>query len=165
MAYMDNSGLYVKIGPETAVPSTGGEYKTYAELREIEFTLNFTAAAFPFGATNYIINDNVFFPKSVRVQEVETYVETAGVAGTTFDLGLIATDRTTVLAQTGFLAAFPLASFTPAGAKVIATIPGTAFGGTLLGTTTTQTGYICLRVNTSNFTAGTIKIRIRYLRD
>lgn len=164
MGYLDNSGLYTKIGPETAVPSTGGEYKTYAELREIELTLNFTAAAFPFG-TSVIVNDNIFFPKGVRVQEVETYVETAGVAGTSFDLGLMATDRTTVLAQTGFLAAFPLASFTPAGAKVIATIPGTAFGGTLLGTTTSQVGYLIVRANTSNFTAGTIKIRIRYLRD
>lgn len=164
MGYLDNSGLFVKIGTETAVPSTGGEYKTYAELREIELTLNLTAAAFPFGATNYIVNDNVFFPKGVRIQEVETYVETAAAGATaTLDLGLMATDRTTVTSATAFLAAVTVASLSPAGTKAVVTA-GSTFAGALIGTTTAGVNYITLRVNTASFTTGTIKVRIRYYR-
>ena len=163
MGYLDNAGLYVKIGPEVAVPSTGGEYVTWAELREIELTLNLTAAAFPFGATNYILNDNVFLPASVRIQEVETFVETAGAGATaTLDIGLMRTDRTTVTSANGLLAAKTVASMT-AGEKVVLTAGGT-FAGALIGTTTANVNYITARVNTANFTAGTIKIRIRYYR-
>jgi hypothetical protein len=164
MGYLDNSGLYVKIGTEVAVPSTGGEYKTYGELREIELTLNLTAAAFPFGATNYIINDNVFFPKGVRIQEVETYVETAAAGATaTLDVGLMQTDRTTVTSATAFLAGVTVASLTPAGTKAVVTAGGT-FAGALIGTTTAQVNYITIRVNTASFTTGTVKVRIRYYR-
>jgi hypothetical protein len=163
MGYLDNTGLYVKIGPEVAVPSTGGEYKTYAELREIELTINLTAAGFPFGATNYILNDNVFMPSGVRIQEVETYVETAGAGATaTLDIGLMRTDRTTVTSANGLIAAKTVASMTT-GEKAVIT-PGGTFAGALIGTTTSNVNYVTARVNTANFTAGTIKIRIRYYR-
>lgn|SRR6185295_3080723 len=163
MAYMDNTGLYIKVGTETAVPSTGGEYVTTGELREIELTLNLTAAAFPFGATNYILNDNVFLPSGVRIQEVETFVETAGAGATaTLDIGLMRTDRTTVTSANGLIAAKTVASMTT-GEKAVITAGGT-FAGSLIGTTTANVNHITARVNTANFTAGTIKIRIRYYR-
>ena len=155
MGYLDNSGLFIKIGPEVAVPSTGGEYKTYAELREIELSLNLTSYAF--GATNYIVNDNLFFPSGVRIQEVETVTDVATTgASATFDLGLMRTDRTTVTNATAFLTA--TASGVAAGNKVVVTTGG------LIGTTTANVNYITVRVNAANFTAGTVKIRIRYYR-
>jgi len=164
MGYLDNSGLYIKIGPEVAVPSTGGEYKTYAELREIEFTLNLANPTYTFGATNYIINDNLFFPTGVRIQEVETVVDTAATGATaTFDLGLMRTDRTTVTSATAFLAAVTVASLATVGTKAVVSTGGT-FAGALIGTTTASVNYVTLRVNTANFTAGVVKIRIRYYR-
>lgn len=155
MGYLDNSGLYVKIGPETAISSTGGEYRTPAELREIELTISPTAALYPFGASFYIVNDNIFFPKSVRIQEVETYVDTAVVGAGTIDLGLIQTDRVTVTSATAFLTAYTPGA---AGTKTVVTTGG------LVGTTTTNVNHISLRMNTANITAGILKIRIRYYR-
>ncbi len=162
MGYLDNSGLYVKIGPETAVPQVSGEYRTYGELREIELVLNLTS--YPFGATNYIVSDNTFFPTGVRIQEVETYVDTAATGATaTLDVGLMRTDRTTVTSATAFLAAATVASFATVGTKAIVTAGGT-FAGALIGTTTSTVNYITVRVNTASFTAGVVRVRIRYYK-
>lgn len=162
-SWMDNGGLYQKYGIDQTTPKLGGEYRTNAELREIEFSVTLTAAAYPFGATNYILDDNVFLPTGVRIQEVETYVETAGVGATaTLDVGLIRTDRTTVTSANGLIAAKTVASMT-AGEKVIVGV-GSTFAGSLIGTTTTNINHVTIRVNTANLTAGVIKIRIRYYR-
>jgi hypothetical protein len=119
---------------------------------------------FPFGATNYIVNDNVFFPKGVRIQEVETYVETAATGATaTLDLGLMQTDRTTVTSATAFLAGVTVASLATVGTKAVVTAGGT-FAGALIGTTTAQVNHITIRVNTATFTAGVVKVRIRYYK-
>src|SRR5882724_600564 len=163
MGYLDNAGLYVKIGPETATPKVAGEYKTYGELREVEVVLNLPSYAF--GATNYIVDDTTVIPAGMRIQEVETYVDTVGVGATaTFDLGLMRTDRTTVTSATAFLAAFPVGSVTPVGAKTVVTKAGDPFVGALVGTTTASVNHITIRVNTANFTAGVVRVRIRYYR-
>lgn len=163
MAQIDNTGLYQKFGIEQTVTSTGGEYREGAGIRTIELTVTLSAAAFPFGATNYIINDNVFIPAGVRIQEVETFVETAGAGATaTLDVGLIRTDRTTVTSATALVAAKTVASMTT-GEKVILT-PGVTFAGALIGTTTANVNHVSIRVNTANFTAGVIRLRIRYYK-
>lgn len=161
--YTDIGGLRQKFGVEQTVSGTGGEYKTFGELREIEFTLTLNAVNFPFGATNYILDENVFMPAGVRIQEVETYVETAGAGATaTLDIGLLRTDGTTVTSANGLVIAKTVASMV-AGEKVVLS-SNTGFGGALIGTTTANVNYVTARVNTANFTAGVIKIRIRYYR-
>lgn len=163
MGYLDNSGLYIKIGPEVAVPQVGGEYKTYAELREIELTLNLTATSVII--TPVIMSDTIFFPKNVQVQEVELYTSTlvAGATGT-LNVGLVGTDRTTVIDAAAFLSAFPLGS-SAQGTKTLV-VKGSAGAGTYItaGTVSPTIGYITADWDTAAFTAGTIKIRIRYLR-
>lgn len=164
MGYLDNSGLYTKIGPETAVVSTGGEYKTYGELREIELKLNLaTAGAI---ATPVIVNDNIFFPKGVVIQEVEYYTDVASVTGSTFDLGLVATDRVTEIDFNGILAAVTLAATSGAnvGIKTVVVKGGTFAGALVGGAALASVGYICMNFNTTAFTAGTVRIRIRYFR-
>lgn len=157
MAQLDNTGLYQKFGIEQTANSTGGEYREGAGLRTIELVVTLSATAFPFGATNYIINDNVFIPAGVRLQEIETITDTATVGATaTFDLGLMRTDRTTVTSATAFLTA--VASGVAAGTKVVTTTGG------LLGTTTAAVNHVTIRVNTANFTAGVVRFRIRYYR-
>lgn len=161
--WLDNSGLFQVYGVDQATTENGGEYKTYGELREIELSLTLNAANFPFGATNYVPFDNIYIPAGVRIQEVETYVETAGAGATaTLDVGLIRTDRTTVVSATAFVAAKTVASMTT-GEKVVLGV-GTSFAGALIGTTIANVGHPTVRVNTANFTAGVIKIRIRYYR-
>lgn len=161
--WMDNSGLFQVYGVDQATTENGGEYKTFGELREVELNLNLTAANFPFGATNYIPFDNVFIPAGVRIQEVETYVETVGAGATaTLDVGLVRTDRTTVTSANGLVIAKTVASMV-AGEKAVLT-SNTGFGGALIGTTTANVNYVSVRVNTASFTSGVIKIRIRYYR-
>lgn len=163
MAYMDNTGTYVKIGTETAVPLTGGEYRTYGELREIELTLTLsqaTAIGSPF-----IINDQVFMPKGVIIQEVEWYCTTVGAgSSSTLDLGFVATDRTTEIDFNGLLAAVAVATLT-AGTKTVVVKGGTG-AGAMLGsaTPTTTVGYFCMNYNTAVFTGGVLKVRVRYFR-
>ena len=162
MGYLDNAGLYVKIGPETATPKVAGEYRTPGELREIELVLNL--ASYPFGATNYIVDDTTVMPAGMRIQEVETYVDTAATGATaTLDIGLMRTDRTTVTSATAFVAAATVASFATVGTKAIITA-GSTFAGALIGTTTASVNHITVRVNTASFTAGVIRVRIRYYR-
>ena len=162
-SWYDNAGLFQVYGVDQATTENAGEYRTPGKLREVEINLVLTAANFAFGATNYIPFDNVFIPAGVRIQEVETYVETAGAGATaTLDVGLIRTDRSTVTSATAFVAGKTVASMT-AGEKVILT-PGSTFAGALIGTTTANVNYVSVRVNTANFTAGTIKVMIRYYR-
>ena len=87
----------------------------------------------------------------------------------TLDLGLIRTDRSTEIDFDGFVAAATLAQLDGGiGVRRLYlkeatdSIPVPAVGGALLGTTTTNTGYLTLRVNTANFTAGVLKVRIGY---
>jgi hypothetical protein len=162
-SWFDNSGLFQVYGVDQATTENGGEYKTFGELREIEISLTLNATNFAFGATNYIPFDNIFVPAGVRIQEVETFVETAGAGATaTLDVGLMRTDRSTVTSATGLVAGKTVASMT-AGEKVVLTV-GSTFAGALIGTTTANVNYITVRVNTANFTAGVIKVRVRYYR-
>lgn len=166
MGYLDNTGLYVKIGTETAVPLTGGEYRTLGELREVELTLNLASAPL-LSAGPLIVNDSLFFPKGVIVQEVETYCTTAAVGSTaTFDLGLMATDRATEIDFNGFIAALAQsgAPLSTVGTKNTMSKGSTGAGALVGGTATTQVGYICMNYNVAAFTAGQIKVRIRYFR-
>lgn len=162
-SWLDNAGLFQVFGVDQATTENAGEYRALGKFREVEITLALTAANFPFGATNYIPFDNVVIPAGMRIAEVETYVETAGAGATaTLDVGLIRTDRTTVTSATALVAAKTVASMTT-GEKVILT-PGVTFAGALIGTTTANVNHVSVRVNTANFTAGVIKITIRYYR-
>src|SRR6478736_3768928 len=123
MSYLDNSGLLIKIGTEVATPSTGGEYKTFGELREIEVVLDLTKATAI--GTPYVVNDNIFFPKGVVVQEVEWYASVAGAgSSSTLDVGLMNTDRATEIDYNGLLAAVAVGTLT-AGTKTVVVKGGT----------------------------------------
>lgn len=162
MSYVDNTGVIVKIGPEVAVPSTGGEYRTYGELREIEVKLDLTKATAI--ATPFIVNDNLFFPKGVVVQEVEWYADVAANgSSSTLDVGLISTDRSTEIDFNGLLAAVAQATMT-AGTKTVVVKGGTGAGALIGGSAIASSGYICMNFNTAAFTAGTLRVRIRYFR-
>jgi len=167
MAYMDIGGLYQKYGLEQTVTQAGGEYKTFGDTREIEIqldltklTLTNTPAAVVLGA------DNIFFPAGMQIEQVEVVVETAGTSGgsATLDIGLVRTDRTTEIDFQAFVKGAAVATLT-AGQKLTITKGGTAAGDMLgTGTATANVGYITANANTAVFTAGLVKIRIRYRR-
>lgn len=163
MAWTDNTGLYQKYGTEQTVTAAGGEYRTVAELREIEFKITLSdltsTAAVVEGA------DNIFFPTGVVIEQVEIVVDTAAVGATaTLDIGLIRTDRTTEIDYEAFTNAMAVATLT-AGNK-ITLIKGSTSAGDMVGTgtATANVGHITANYNTAAFTAGVIVVRIKYRR-
>lgn len=163
MAWLDNAGLYQKFGTEQTVTAAGGEYKTYGELREIEFKI--TLSAVPTGTGTIIPGtDNIFMPAGVMVEEVQTIADTAATGATaTLNLGLIRTDRTTEIDFNGLLAAAPLANMDVTGERFTYTA-GVAGAGALVGAATvgSNPGYFCADWDTAAFTAGVITVRIKY---
>lgn len=163
MAWMDNTGLYQKYGTEQTVTAAGGEYRTVAELREIEIKIDLTDLT----ATAAVVSgaDNIFVPAGMVIEQVEIVVDTAAVGATaTLDIGLIQTDRSTEIDYEAFTNALAVASLT-AGNK-ITLIKGSTSAGDMVGTgtATANVGHITANYNTAAFTAGVIVVRIKYRR-
>jgi len=154
--WMSPDGLYKKFGTTKTIPNTGGEYKSYGEVREIELLVNLAGQT----VTPVILNDEVFYPVGMQLQEVEVYVETVGVPGaaTSINMGLIQTDRTTVISATYFLAASVIADHTPKGKKTV------YVNGAGVTVPNTVPGYITLAAVGGTYTSGVLKVRIRYYR-
>jgi len=166
MGYLDNSGLYVKIGPEVAVPEAAGEYNNLGPLRMVEFvipdlTVLTTSDAVLKGA------DNFFFPTGVRIEKVTIVTDVAGTSGgsATLILGLMQTDRSTMIDATGVVNAVAVATLTIGSEQVY--VKGTSGAGTRVGTgvaATTLPAYITAKAGTAVFTAGAVRVRVEYYR-
>lgn len=159
MATWLNNGLLRKFGPDRTIPQAGGEYRTVAELREIEVKIDLTKLT----EAETVVSDTIFFPKGMKIEQIDIFVDTAAATGVAIDLGLVKTDRTTEIDYNGFLAALATATMA-AGAKVTLAAGGTS-AGALVGGTTSSVGYItCSRTTSTAFTTGSIRVRIRYSR-
>jgi len=166
MGYLDNSGLYIKIGPEVAVPEAAGEYNNLGPLRMVEFvipdlTVLTTSDAVLKGA------DNFFFPTGVRIEKVTIVTDVAGTSGgsATLILGLMQTDRSTMIDATGVVNAVAVATLTIGSEQVY--VKGTSGAGTRVGTgvaATTLPAYITAKAGTAVFTAGAVRVRVEYYR-
>lgn len=160
MAWNNQDGLYLKYGTEKTVPTKAGEYVTTGALREWEVKLDLTTLGLT-PTPLAVLGDTTLLPAGLRLEEVEVVVETAAVGATaTLDIGLVREDRVTVIAETGILAAFPIASLDAAGEKTVVRV-GSAGVGTLIGTTLAFPAHITADVDVAAFTAGVIWIRIR----
>lgn len=159
MAWMNADGLYKKYGTDKTTPTKAGEYRTVGALREIEVKIDLTTLAT--GST--ILSDVEFFPKNVRVEEIDIINLTAATSGgsAVLNLGLIRTDRTTAYDADGFVAALALTAFDAAGEKLTIRV-GSTGAGALLGTTLANVGLLVADYDTASFTAGVIIVRIRF---
>lgn len=159
--WFDNTGLYQKYGTDQTIPMAGAEYKTFGELRTIEFKISLL----PLTTTQTIVTgmDNVFLPAGVRIEQVEVIAETLATSGgsATLNVGLIRTDRTTNISATGIVNALALTAIDTAGEKNILT---TAAGGALIGTTTANVSHFTANWGTAAYTAGVVVIRVKYYK-
>lgn len=160
-SWMNGDGLYKKYGTDKATANNCGEYITTGPQRMIEVAIP-DLTALGDSSTPTIISDQTFFPKK-RIEKIEVVNTTAATSGgsATLSVGLIRMDRTTELDYDGFIAQGALATFNAAGETVTYTA-GTTAAGALLGTTTTNPGYIVAYYGTAAFTAGAVKVRIYY---
>ncbi len=159
--YDDIGGLHQVYGVDAAATQNGGEYRNNSNEREIEVTIDLATLT----ETETVLFDNVFMPAGMKITEIEILVETAAATGVAIDVGFIRTDRTTEIDYDGLLAAFVTATMT-IGNKVVLRKGGTQAGAMVgSGVATANVGLITAsRTTATAFTAGRIKLTVRYER-
>ncbi len=159
--YFDADGLFRRYGTDKTVPATGGEFKQYGEVRDIEFMLDLTVLT----TTAQIIDEQVYIPKGVWIESVDIDVQVAGATGTTFSVGVVksSTRDSGDATDAAFIAAEVTGVWSVLGKKLTYDA-STSKAGSLIGTvTSTNTpGYVTAKITGSTFTTGLIKVRIRY---
>ena len=160
--WQDTDGLFRQYGTSKAVPTTAGDYVTYGELREIEFTLTPSTLT-----TSPAIQANTtVIPSGVFIESIQTVVEgTPPAGGTSISIGTMRADRSTVISNTALLNAQALASHDAAGENNTLTQPAGGGAGALIGTITSFTdnfAYITALCAGTYTGAGTMKVRIKY---
>ena len=156
-SWMDSDGLYRQYGVTKAVPTTAGDYLMYGETREIELTIDLTTLT-----TSPVIQANTTFfgEDTVLIESVEVFTEVAAVGGTSFSVGLVKLDRTTVISNTAFLAAVVIADHNVLGERTVYSA-GIATAGANVGTVVADPGYITA-LAAGTYSAGRVKVRIKY---
>lgn len=161
MGWLNDDGLYVKFGTAEATAGAAGETAIDGDLREMVVDIaDMTVLTTTAGGT--ILDDNVWMPKNARIEEVVVEVVTAA-EGATADLnvGLIRSDRSTELDFDGLVAAADVATIDGAG-KRLNLITGATAAGALIGTTLAYNGLFVADYDTAAFTAGAVRIRVKY---
>jgi hypothetical protein len=163
-SWLDPDGLYRQYGTQKAVPEVAGDYLSYGETRNIEMTISLASLT----TTPTIISNTTFFPMNgqVFIESVTIDTEVAAAGGTSLSVGLIGNDRSTTSSPYGntvFVNGALTATMTAGASQTLtggSTGAGTAVG-TTLASSTQGSGYITATA-AGTFTAGTVKVRIRY---
>jgi hypothetical protein len=173
---LNSDGLFVKIGTTKAVPNRGGEYKTFGDVREMEFKVivgtTSTFGASTVGSTqnvDVIQSDQVFFPAGVFLEEVTIEVMEACNTLTSISVGMVQTnDRSTLIGASGagFVSALAQASIAAAGNRVTM-VTGSTSAGNLMGTVPIAAasafrGHVTARFTGTQGTTGAFLVRIKY---
>lgn len=162
-SWLNNDNLYLQYGVTKAVPEVAGEFQSPGANRIIEVLINLV----PLTSTAAIQSNTEIFPdgSNMYIEQVEVICETAATGGTSFDVGLIQTDRATIPANysTAFVNAMVLADVTTAGQKTALTEGSTYAGGLIGSTAASATGpYYITALASGTFTAGVARVRIYY---
>lgn len=172
--YME-MGLFEQFGTDKAWPETWGEYQIFGPNRVVEGLLDLTGASYPTltmstsAAAPTIISNTEIFPAmtagQLYIEKVEVVVETAALSGTSFNLGLIQMDRTTVPTNysIGLINGALTATVDTAG-KIVTYFNGVTAAGALIGSgPTLATGpYYLTAHTTGTYTTGKLRTRIHY---
>ena len=163
--WLNNDGLFIKYGASEAASQDttkqpAGDYNTGGDPRSVtEVVLDLTDLN---TSTAVILNDVLVLPKNVRIEEVEVEVVTAAAGATaTLDVGLIKTDRTTVIDGEAFVKAAAVTTLDAAG-KRLNLIVGSTAAGDLIGTTTAFPGLLTAKAGTAAFSAGLVRVRVKW---
>lgn len=160
--YLTVSGLYLKQGTTKAIPATGGEYVSLhdgvyvSELVIADLTTLTTSSV--------IINDVLPIPANSMIEAVEVIADTAATSGgsATLSVGLYKYDRTTAISETALVSALALTSIDLAGEKTILTAGSTSAGAKVGISTGADPGLISAKYATAAFTAGAVRIRVKW---
>jgi len=174
MVWTNNDNLRVKFGTEEATLTTGGDFNmggtplNVAELKVLGNTVTSVAGTIPGRSLG---TEGILIPKGVILASVELFAEaavTSAGGSATLDIGLKKVDDTQ-LDYDGLVVSLDVDSATDGtglgtiGNRIFLTQGSTA-NGALLGTITTDAGYLCLNYAGEAITGGVIVIRVSYYR-
>jgi hypothetical protein len=158
--WLNSDGLYQKFGVDEATATKAGEVPTAGSERWIEVDITLTDLN---TSTDVILSDTVTVPKNARIEEIQVVPTTAATSGgsATLDVGVVRTDRSTALDSDGFVAAAALSTFNAVGER-LTLVAGSTAAGALIGTSLANAGLLVAKAGTAVFTAGVVKIRVKY---
>lgn len=172
--YTTKSNLFLQFGTDKAQPELWGEYTQFGPNRIIEGVLDLTGSAYPAGMSTSstvptIISNTAFFPSlpsgELIIEKIEAFADVASASGTSWNLGLIQSDRLTIPSGygTGLIAAEVNATFATAGLAVTY-YENTAKAGTLIASqpAVATAPYYLTAFTTGTFTTGQIRLRVFY---
>ena len=178
-SWYDNDGLLRQYGAQKANPTTGGDYLSYGDTREIEVTLtlaNLTTTATLAALTTFIPVGvgQVFIEEVTYDTEVGMTVGTAtafsvGIGNIVYPatystIGGASLPAITTINDTAFINGALNATVTTAGQRTTL-VTGSTGAGSLIGTAssaTTVANYITAKSVGGTYTGGVVKVRIRY---
>lgn len=164
-SWLNADGLYQKYGADKATATTAGEFQNGGPNRVVELLIDLTTLT----STAAIQSDVEFFPAppsgQLFIEKVEAIAETGAAGGTSFSVGLIQTDRSTIPSNysTAFINAEVTATLDTAG-KAVTYVTGTSKAGGLIGSQPANaTGpYYITALSSGTFSTGKIRVRIHY---
>ena len=158
--WTNDDGLFLQYGTDKATPTTGGDYRSPGELRDVEFDVDLTTQT-----TSSAIIDGVettFLSSGVIIEQVEVVAIEGAAGGTSVSIGLVGMDRSTTPSNgaTAFVSALVTSTINTAGEKTIITA-GTTYAGNYVGLAAPVSGYFTAKV-AGTFTDGVIRVRVKY---
>lgn len=166
--YYTNSGVLLKFGTLKAVPTTWGDYVNYGANRVIEglVTLSTLTAS---STVPSILGDVLFFPAlgsgQLFIEKVEAIAEEGAASGTSFNIGLIQADRSTIPSNYdhAFINGEVTATLATAG-MAQTYVQNTTHAGALIGTgaAVATAPYYITGYTSGTYTTGKIRVRIFY---
>lgn len=161
--WVNADGLRVKFPQDHLVKGKAGEYNHLTSTHVSEFDIAYTD--FNLGTSDtavYILDYDTVLPNGAVVEKIVTKVGTAFTSGgaVTFNVGLVArSDFTTITDADGLLTTVALSTINADG-EITEYIVGTSGSGALLGTALAVDNLLSVNVETSTFTAGTMKLYV-----
>lgn len=160
MSWNNNDGLYVKFHKELATKGSAGAVPVADDtLHVVEAVITLT----DLGTTEAIVDNHTVIPSGSFIEEVVVVADVAATSGgsPTLDVGLIRQDRTTAYDDDGLVAALAMTSYDAIGERTTLT-KGVSGAGALVGTVLANSGVITASRNTATYTAGVVRVRIKY---
>lgn len=162
--WLNKDNLYLEFGTTKSATDNGGEFKTYGDLRVVDVFIDCTKLT----STAAIQSFNTMFPSgaNIFIEQVVVDCEVALTSGTTFSVGLIQDDQSTIPSNysTAFINAEVTATFDTAGKKVTY-VTGTSKAGGLIGSfpaSATGPNYYITALAAGTYATGQIRVRIYY---
>lgn len=179
MTWMNTDGLFVKFGKEESAKSRGGEFNRI-DKHELQFEIAYTdvlsataavlgSVADPAGAA--VGTFGVVVPKGARIEALEIIVKTPFTSSGTIGSSTLvigtkkSSDRSTELDHDGLTTSSFVAGVLDGAGERTYVVPGVTGAGDDYGTTTAESGVICV-ANSAHashpYTAGRAVCRLFY---